>query len=69
MKSHDKDTAEMVKNWMTNIKTAKHKRIIENTKEEKKDGLSSYYDQKKKLANYKSAFRSAKNIDFGLHNV
>lgn len=69
MESHDKYTAEMVKQWMTNNIYAKHQKIIENPKEEKKDGLSEYLDQKRKLARYKGAFRSAKNIDFGLHSV
>ena len=38
---------------MTKLKTAQHQRILEDPKKEKKDGLSEYLDQKKKLDSYK----------------
>jgi hypothetical protein len=42
----------------------KHQRILENPKEERKDGLQEFLDQKKKLNS--SAFRYAQNVDINL---
>jgi hypothetical protein len=46
---------------MCHLIANKHKRIMENPKEEKKDGLQEFLDQKKKMN--RSAFRSTNNLD------
>ena len=58
---YDKEASLKFKGLMCELIANKHKKIIENPKEEKKDGLQEFLDQKKKLGS--SVFRSTKNLN------